>query len=126
MFKFKLKSNRKPRAKKSHVMEQIFLSPVKNTKNNQRIRENRFYGVRVLVIYNLAYAVLENTLKNKFRTRQWKCNSVWYESSLWYVDLGFQFYKWSPNFKGSKHWGRKCYSRNVSWARNYIYMFLLS
>ena len=46
-------------------MEQIFLSPVKNTKNNQRIRENRFYGVRVLVIYNLAYAVLENTLKKK-------------------------------------------------------------
>ena len=33
------RSNQKPRTKKSHVMEQIFLSPVKNTKNSQRIRE---------------------------------------------------------------------------------------
>jgi hypothetical protein len=32
--------NQKPRTKKSHVMEQIFLSPVKNTKNSQRIRED--------------------------------------------------------------------------------------
>ena len=35
------RSNQKPRTKKSHVMEQIFLSPVKNTKNSQRIRENK-------------------------------------------------------------------------------------
>ena len=34
------RSNQKPRTKKSHVMEQIFLSPVKNTKNSQRIRED--------------------------------------------------------------------------------------
>ena len=33
------RSNQKPRTKKSHVMEQIFLSSVKNTKNSQRIRE---------------------------------------------------------------------------------------
>ena len=36
------RSNQKPRTKKSHVMEQIFLSLVKNMKNSQRIRENRF------------------------------------------------------------------------------------
>ena len=34
------RSNQKPRTKKSHVMEQIFLSLVKNTKNSQRIRED--------------------------------------------------------------------------------------
>lgn len=37
------RSNQKPRTKKSHVMEQIFLSPVTNTKNNQRIREKELH-----------------------------------------------------------------------------------
>jgi hypothetical protein len=67
------RSNQKQRTKKSHVIEQIFLSPVKkNTKNSQRIRENWINVFRKLwkrIIYNI-YKKNLNTLELTLGTAQ--------------------------------------------------------
>jgi hypothetical protein len=67
------RSNQKQRTKKSHVIEHIFLSPVKkNTKNSQRIRENWINVFRKLwkrIIYNI-YKKNLNTLELTLGTAQ--------------------------------------------------------